>query len=76
MERAGVFKSNRSQAVRIPKALALPESVKQVDIVPLGRSLLITPAGEAWESWFNGEGISDDFMSSRDQPEEQEREAL
>ena len=76
MKRAGVFKSNRSQAVRIPKALALPESVKQVDIVPLGRSLLITPAGEAWDSWFDGEGVSDDFMDDREQPQDQEREAF
>lgn len=76
MERAGVFKTNRSQAVRIPKALALPESVKQVDIVPLGRSLLITPAGEAWDSWFDGEGVSDDFMGDREQPQDQERETF
>lgn len=45
MERGGVFKSNTSQAVRLPKAVALPESVKQVDIVPMGRSRLISPAG-------------------------------
>ena len=76
MERAGVFKSNRSQAVRIPKALALPESVKQVDIVPLGRSLLITPAGEAWDSWLEIEGVSDDFMCNREQPGDQERETF
>ncbi len=41
MERASVFKSNKSQAVRLPKPVALPESVKKVDIVPLGRSRLI-----------------------------------
>ncbi len=36
MKRAGVFKSRQSQAVRLPKAVALPEFVKQVDIVVLG----------------------------------------
>lgn len=71
MERGGVFKSNTSQAVRLPKAVALPESVKQVDIVPMGRSRLITPAGESWESWFSGEGVTEDFMQARDQPSEQ-----
>ena len=76
MERAGVFKSNTSQAVRIPKALALPESVKQVDIVRLGRARLIAPAGEVWDSWFDGEGVTDDFMCERDQPLDQERESL
>ena len=76
MERAGVFKSNTSQAVRIPKALALPDTVKQVDIVQLGRARLIAPAGEAWDSWFEGEGVSDDFMCEREQPEMQERETF
>jgi antitoxin VapB len=76
MERAGVFVSNKSQAVRLPKAVALPESVKQVDIIPLGRARLITPAGEAWDSWFEGEGVSDDFMNERGQQEQQERESF
>ena len=76
MEREGVFKSNQSQAVRLPKAVSLPTSVKQVDIVVLGRSRLIAPAGEAWDSWFNGEGVTEDFMETRDQPEDQEREAF
>lgn len=76
MERASIFKSNKSQAVRLPKAVALPDSVKQVDIVKLGRARLITPAGEAWDSWFEGEGVTDDFMTDREQPEEQSRESL
>lgn len=76
MERAGVFVSNKSQAVRLPKAVALPESVKQVDIIVLGRARLIVPAGEAWDSWFEGEGVSDDFMNEREQPEQQERESF
>lgn len=74
MERGGVFKSNTSQAVRLPKAVALPESVKQVDIIPMGRSRLITPAGESWDSWFAEPPASADFLPSRDQPEDQERD--
>ncbi len=76
MERAGVFKSNKSQAVRLPKAVSLPETVKQVDIIRLGRTRLIAPAGELWESWFNEPGVSDDFMETRDQPADQERESF
>ena len=76
MERARVFKSDQSQAVRLPKAVALPETVKQVDIVALGRSRLIAPAGEAWDSWFDGEGVTDDFMNDREQPVNQERETF
>lgn len=76
MESASVFKSNKSQAVRLPKAVALPDSVKKVDIIALGRARLIVPAGEAWDSWFEGAGVSEDFMNERGQPEEQERESF
>ncbi|ANC42862.1 antitoxin [Hafnia alvei] len=71
-----VFLSNRSQAVRLPKAVALPEDVKRVEIIAIGRTRLITPAGESWDSWFEGNSVTDDFMSEREQPEMQEREAL
>ena len=76
MEQASVFKSNKSQAVRLPKPVALPVSVTRVDVIALGRSRLITPAGEAWDSGFDAEGVSDDFMSAREQPADQERSAL
>ncbi|MDE0291143.1 MAG: type II toxin-antitoxin system VapB family antitoxin [Candidatus Dadabacteria bacterium] len=74
MERVKVFKNNKSQAVRLPKPVSLPDTVKEVDIIRLGRSRLITPAGEAWDSWFEGEGVTDDFMNERDQTGSQKRE--
>ena len=74
MEKTTLFKSNRSQAVRLPKAVALPDDVKQVEIVALGRTRIITPAGEAWDSWFDGESVSPDFMGAREQSGEQNRE--
>ena len=73
---ASVFKSNTSQAVRLPKPVALPDSVKRVNIIPLGRARLIVPEGEGWDSWFDGEGVTDDFMVQREQPDDQERESL
>ena len=76
MERASVFKSNKSQAVRLPKPVSLPETVKQVDIIRLGRARLIVPAGEAWDSWFDGDGATGDFMTEREQPSDQAREGL
>jgi antitoxin VapB len=71
-----VFISNRSQAVRLPKAVALPPSVKEVDIIAIGNRRLITPAGEAWDSWFDEAVVTDDFMGEREQPEDQRRERL
>ncbi len=69
-----VFRRNRSQAIRLPKAVALPEGVRQVDVVALGRTRIITPAGEAWDSWFDAEGVTPDFMAHREQPADQERD--
>lgn len=76
MTQTTVFKSNRSQAVRLPKEVALPENVKRVDVVAVGRTRIISPAGESWDSWFEGEDVSNDFMPEREQPASQERETL
>ncbi|WP_338564369.1 type II toxin-antitoxin system VapB family antitoxin [Erwinia sp. E_sp_B04_7] len=70
------FLSNRSQAVRLPKSVAMPEGVKHVEVVAVGRTRIITPVGESWDAWFNGESVTDDFMSAREEPEIQERESF
>jgi antitoxin VapB len=49
MASSTVFMNNKSQAVRLPKPVVLPESVKKVDIIKLGRARVITPAGESWD---------------------------
>ena len=76
MIRTRVFLSNKTQAVRLPKAVALPEGVEEVEIVAIGKSRVITPVGQSWDAWFAGKGVSGDFMTKRDQPSEQERESL
>ena len=76
MEQGAVFQSNRSQAIRLPKAVALPADVKRVDIVAVGRTRIIAPAGEVWDSWFDGLEATSDFMSERDQSASQERESF
>jgi len=71
-----IFKSNRSQAVRLPKAIAFPESIKDVEITAVGNRRIITPAGQSWDEWFASSGVSHDFMEKREQPEDQIRESL
>lgn len=71
-----VFMSNRSQAVRLPKAVALPDGVKHVEVVVVGNARIITPKGESWDCWFDAPGVSSDFMMDRDQPTDQLREEL
>jgi antitoxin VapB len=77
MARSTVFISNRSQAVRLPKAMAFPEGVHQVEVIRLGNARLITPVGRRWDEFFvNGPQVSDDFMSERDQPSAEEHDPL
>jgi antitoxin VapB len=33
-------------------------------------------AGGSWDDWFDGPGVSNDFLASREQPADQERESL
>ena len=77
MARSTVFVTNRSQAVRLPKEVAFPADVRQVEIIKRGNTRIITPVGKRWDDFFlNGPRVSDDFMVERDQPPAQEREPL
>jgi antitoxin VapB len=75
MTRSTLFTSNRSQAVRLPKAVAFPDDVHRVEILKIGRSRLIVPEGSRWDDLFlGGPRVSDDFMVERDQLEPEQRE--
>lgn len=76
MTRSTVFTTNKSQAVRLPKPVALPESVKQVEITKIGHSRLISPVGRSWDAFFGNVKVSDDFMEERVQPKPEKRERL
>ncbi len=74
---SSVFINNRSQAVRLPAELRLPENVKKVDVRAVGNERIISPVGQKWDSFFlNGPVVSDDFMLERASQEQPEREAL
>jgi antitoxin VapB len=75
--RSTVFKTNRTQAVRLPKAVAFPESVREVEIIKVGQSRIISPVGKRWDDFFlNTPRASDDFMKERVQPQPEDREPL
>lgn len=74
---ASIFKTNQSQAVRLPKAVAFPETVKQVDVKVVGNTRVLSPVGSTWDDWFeHGLRVSDDFMNERNQLILQERELM
>ncbi len=76
MAEASLFTNNKSQAVRIPKAMEFPDGVKKVSVIPVGNARLITPLDASWDSWFDDGGVTPDFMNEREQPADQERDAL
>lgn len=70
-----VFRSNRTQAVRLPKPVALPEDVIEVEITVWGDARLITPVSRTVDFWWaSGKRVSADFLAERDQPSAQERD--
>jgi antitoxin VapB len=69
-----VFKSNKTQAVRLPKAVALPDHVKQVEIIKRGNTRIIVPAGGSWQEFFADNRLDADFLEDRHQGVPQERD--
>ena len=77
MSITSVFTNNRSQAVRLPAELRLPEGVKRVVVRARGADRIISPVGHTWDEFFlNGPQASEDFMSERANQHQAEREAF
>ena len=71
-----VVVSGRNQGVRLAKAVAFPDDVREVDIMKIGHSRLVVPRGARWDDLFRcGPRATDDFMNNREQPPSQERNA-
>lgn len=72
-----VFTNNRSQAVRLPADLRLPEDVKKVEVRARGVERIIAPVGHSWDQFFlTGPRVSEDFLLERASQTQAEREAL
>lgn len=72
MVQTKLFKSNQTQAVRLPKDVAFPANVTDVTIIKDGPRRIIIPTGAAWDDIFDAPGVD----IERDQPPAQEREAF
>lgn len=72
-----VFTNNRSQAVRLPADVRLPEGTKKVRVRARGADRIISPVGHTWDEFFlNGPRASEDFMVARASQQQAEREGL
>lgn len=77
MSITSVFMNNRSQAVRLPADVRLPEGVRKVHVRARGVDRIISPVGHTWDEFFlNGPNPSEDFMVERATQQQPEREAL
>jgi antitoxin VapB len=72
-----IFKSNQTQAVRLPKDVAFPEGVHEVEITKVGNSRVISPVCHRWETFFaRPSRLTDDFLTDRDQGNFEVRDQL
>ena len=75
MKTAKLFKNGESQAVRLPKEFRFQGT--EVFIQRMGDAVVLLPKAKSWETLIGSlNKFSDDFMSTRDQPPEPERESL
>ena len=75
MQTAKLFNNGRSQAVRLPKECRF--TGEDVYIKKFEDIVILMPKDNPWSSMVNSlDNFSDDFMDSRNQPNEQVRESL
>lgn len=76
METAKLFKSGRSQAVRLPKEFRFDG--EEVYVKKVGDAVVLLPREGSWSTLYESlEAFSEDFMQERDQPTgQEEREPL
>lgn len=73
MDKARVFKSGNSQAVRLPKEYQL--NTNEVYIRKVGNMIILLPKADIWSNFEKSlEMFDDSFMTDRVQPKYDERE--
>lgn len=76
MSNTSDFTNSRSQAVRLPSDVRLPENVKKVHERARGVDRIISPVGHNWDEFFlNGPKATDDFLTERAPQQQSERGA-
>ena len=75
MERAKIFQSGRSQAVRLPKEFRF--NGNEVFIKRVGKAVVLLPMDDAWGSLEKSlDMFTEDYMNERERLPEQEREGF
>ena len=75
MQTAKIFLNGRSQAVRLPKDFRFSDN--EVFIKKIGRMVVLLPKDDPWSVLVNSlDQFTDDFMETRDQPTQNDRESF
>jgi antitoxin VapB len=75
MKTAKLFQNGKSQAVRLPKEYRFIG--EKVLIKRIGNAVVLLPYENSWQSLFDSlEQFSEDFLSEREQPQQQQREDI
>jgi antitoxin VapB len=75
MKTAKLFKNGESQAVRLPKEFRFTGD--EVFIKRVGNAVVLLPKSQCWDTLIASlSKFSDDFMTDREQPAQQERESF
>ncbi len=73
MQTAKIFLNGRSQAVRLPKDFRFSDN--DVFIKKIGKMVVLLPKDDPWSSLVNSlDQFTDDYMETRDQPTQNNRE--
>lgn len=71
--RTTLFLSNKSQAVRLSRAVAFGDGVREVVVTQDGPRRIIAPADLAWDDFFDAPGLD---LGPRHQPAAEDRDEL
>jgi antitoxin VapB len=75
MKMAKIFQNGQSQAIRLPKEFRFDGT--EVFINKVGKVTILFPVEDPWGAMIDSvHKFSDDFMNTRNQPDQQEREDL
>ena len=66
MTRTAIFQINHFQAVRLPKDVAFPDTVREVAVIRDGARRVIVPADTTWDDFFDAPGVD---LGERAQPD-------
>jgi antitoxin VapB len=67
--------SNGKVTVLLPESVAMSHNFKQSGL-DAGTALNVAVTGDIWDSWYDTDQAGVDYMSGREQPADQEREAF